>query len=228
MGRIQGEDYIVDGSIPTSNNAHSILTSPATKPVPDPPKEHGEVTPTGKPNSVNVHKDYWRWHTRLGHIGKKKLKQLIQAGAISQVDISDDTCTVCTQANLQRRPHQSINDERTQNGTIFIDLWGPARVQGGPDKYLLVILHSDTRKLFLYTIPSKDRAAELIVQTVKYIDRQYGAVKRIHSDCSGEFMNNTLKTFCEQHGIKQTFTEGHEPKQNGRAERVIRTIVKIM
>jgi hypothetical protein len=33
---------------------------------------------------------------------------------------------------------------------------------------------------------------------VKYIDQQYGTVKRIHSDCGGEFMNNILKVYCDQ------------------------------
>jgi hypothetical protein len=211
-GRIQGEDYIVDGQVPINNAETHYQANPTLNEV------------TDKQRLSN----YWKWHSRLGHPGKKKLEEMKRLGTITDIEIPLDPCTTCTQANLQRKPHPSITDEETQNGTVFVDLWGPARIQGGHDKYFLVILHSDTRKLFLYTIPSKDHATELIIQAVKYIDRQYGVVKRIHSDCGGEFMNNTLKTYCSQYGIKQTFTEGHEPKQNGRAERIIQTIVKIM
>jgi histone deacetylase 1/2 len=216
-GRIQGEDYIVDGKVSVPQEAHPVLTASTIE----------TTTPIGEETS-RIGNSYWKWHARLGHPGKKKLKQLMDTGAIDQAEIPVNSCETCIQANLQRKPHQSVTNEDTQNGAVFVDLWGPARVQGGSDKYFLVILHSDTRKLFLHTIASKDMAASLIIQTVRYIDRQYGAVKRIHSDCGGEFMNNVLKHYCNQNGIKQTFTEGHDPKQNGRAERVIQTIVKIM
>jgi hypothetical protein len=91
----------------------------------------------------------------------------MQMGAIGQIELPDDSCTVFTQANFQQKPHSSITNEETQNGTIFVDLWGPARVQGGRGKYILVVLHSDTRKLFLYTIPTKDKVADLIINMVQ-------------------------------------------------------------
>ncbi|CAI7807180.1 unnamed protein product [Closterium sp. NIES-54] len=52
-------------------------------------------------------------------------------------------------------------------------------------------------------------------------------IGRLHSDCGGEFINNTLATFCTTHGIQQTSTLPHSPQQNGIAESRIREITKI-
>ncbi|CAI7906763.1 unnamed protein product [Closterium sp. NIES-53] len=57
-----------------------------------------------------------------------------------------------------------------------------------------------------------------------YFKRPIG---RLHSDDGGEFINNTLATFCKTHGIQQTTTLPHSPQKNVIAESRIREITKI-
>ncbi|CAI7784068.1 unnamed protein product [Closterium sp. NIES-53] len=52
-------------------------------------------------------------------------------------------------------------------------------------------------------------------------------VARLHSDGGGDFFNHSLSSYCFSHGIRQTSTLPHSPKQNGVAERRIRTIMEI-
>ncbi|CAI7889480.1 unnamed protein product [Closterium sp. NIES-54] len=52
-------------------------------------------------------------------------------------------------------------------------------------------------------------------------------IGHLHSDDGGEFINNTLATFFKLHGIQQTSTFPHSPKQNGIAESRIRDNTKI-
>lgn len=51
-----------------------------------------------------------------------------------------------------------------------------------------------------------------------------GSIKRIRSDHGGEFQNETMKVFCEDHGIAHQFSAPRTPQQNGVVERKNRTL----
>lgn len=49
-------------------------------------------------------------------------------------------------------------------------------------------------------------------------------IKKIRSDNGGEFIVSTLNDFCNETGIQHQLTTSHTPQQNGRAERMNRTL----
>jgi hypothetical protein len=168
-GHLAGEDYLVTGRAIKDYPARVVSAS---------------------------YDEYWKWHTRLGHIGKEKMKALMEQGLIETIPIPEESCPTCTKDNLRRQSHPPICDESTQKGTIFADIWGPVCLPSGMDRYFLVIVHSETRKVFLQTMQNKSQAAAIIQQVVRYIDHQYGPVTRIHTDCGGGICGKRTQRIC--------------------------------
>ena len=52
-------------------------------------------------------------------------------------------------------------------------------------------------------------------------------VKCLRTDNGTEYMNKEFLRFCEKHGIKRHFTVPRTPQQNGKAERLNRTLGEI-
>ena len=48
---------------------------------------------------------------------------------------------------------------------------------------------------------------------------------RFHTDNGSEFTTKGLKKFCEDNGVKQTFSLAYTPEQNGKIERYWRTLM---
>lgn len=58
-----------------------------------------------------------------------------------------------------------------------------------------------------------------------YVKNQFGAtIKSLQCDNGGEYNNNQFHTHFSQHGITFRFSCPHTSQQNGKAERIIRTI----
>jgi transposase InsO family protein len=51
-------------------------------------------------------------------------------------------------------------------------------------------------------------------------------VVKFRSDNGTEFKNSTLREFCEEKGITQTFSAPRTPQQNGVVERKNRTLIE--
>ena len=43
-------------------------------------------------------------------------------------------------------------------------------------------------------------------------------IRRLHSDRGREFNNGVVQRMCRQRDLRQTFTQGDDPQQNGRVE----------
>ncbi|CAI7902867.1 unnamed protein product [Closterium sp. NIES-54] len=93
---------------------------------------------------------------------------------------------------------------------------------------MLVLVDDHSRYSTVFFLHSKDQVPAVVItwaeQCRTHFKRPIGC---LHSDGGGEFINNTLATFCKTHGIQQTSTLPHSPQQNGIAESRIREITKI-
>ncbi|CAI7746663.1 unnamed protein product [Closterium sp. NIES-54] len=101
----------------------------------------------------------------------------------------------------------------------------PTQVHGADSSFSIPCTHLST--LPCTAFPSGKVPAVVINWAEQCRNHFKRPIGRLHSDGGGEFINNTLATFCKLHGIQQTSTLPHSPQQNGIAESRIREITKI-
>jgi transposase InsO family protein len=175
------------------------------------------------------------WHQRLGHMTHQNLAYLVKHNLIRGVQLPADEfshhksskeCTVCVMAKHARAP--------------FVPR--PERAQ-----YPLDVLHSD---VCVYPVPSIEGAlyaatlldehtgyAHVMVLRAKHEVEQAlrGAImkwstyvgrscKVLFTDRGGEYIGASFKAWCLDKGIAHEFSVPMTPQQNGKAERLNRTL----
>lgn len=96
-----------------------------------------------------------------------------------------------------------------------------------PHEYLFVAIDDFSRELYAGIFPDKTQhsAASFLTSTIAQCPYQ---IDYAYSDSGKEFKGTDCHAFvkaCTHHGIGQKFTRINRPQTNGKAERVIRTLV---
>ncbi|CAI7859755.1 unnamed protein product [Closterium sp. NIES-53] len=148
-------------------------------------------------------------HHRLGHPNFAALRTTVTSRLLHSLPPTlpplpsspAPPCPSCIHGKLKQSPHHSHPTfAAAPIDLVHLDLWGP------------------------YPIRSRQGHRYMLVLCRNHFKRPIG---HLHSDDGGEFINNTLATFFKLHGIQQTSTFPHSPKQNGIAESRIRDNTKI-
>ena len=97
----------------------------------------------------------------------------------------------------------------------------------GGAKYFVMFTDKASRFRSVYFLKHKDDVTEHFKIFEKLVNNKFGyTIKRLHSDCGGEFLNQALKYILVQKGIQFTSSVPYTLEQNGKAERSRRTIVE--
>ena len=127
-----------------------------------------------------------------------------------------------------KRPFKT-SDSRASNllEVIHSDLAGPMEVKSVSGAcYLLVFVDDCSRKVFVYFLKKKNEVAARFKEFKALVEKQTGkSIKTLRTDNGGEYVNAELTSFLVEHGIRHELTVPHNSPQNGRAERVIRSVV---
>jgi transposase InsO family protein len=99
-----------------------------------------------------------------------------------------------------------------------------------PREYLFVAIDDFSRELYAEILPDKtqDSAARFLTENV--IAQCPYQIDYVYSDNGKEYKGTPDHAFvkaCLQHGIGQKFTRVNRPQTNGKAERVIRTLMEM-
>jgi histone deacetylase 1/2 len=174
------------------------------------------------------------WHRRLGHLGYDNLAKLTTmatginiAPSVFKTTIPD-TCGACILGKQHRLPFNTSTSVTTRPlELLHTDLCGPMPVPShGGNSYFISLLDDYTGYSIVAPLRHKSGAADFLKTTITMLECQTGhTVKRIRSDNGGEFINNDLATFYQFKGIKSETTVPYTPQQNGKAERLNRTLL---
>lgn len=175
------------------------------------------------------------WHRRYAHLGYNNLSKLpnLVTGMTTTADEfqtagTKATCDACALGKQHRQPFPtSTSVTHDPLELMHTDLCGPMPVASlGGSNYYLALLDDYTNFSFVFPIRRKSDAAAIIMDTVIMLERQTGYdIKRIRSDNGGEFTSNALNDFYASKGILSETTIPHTPQQNGKAERLNRTLM---
>lgn len=174
------------------------------------------------------------WHERLGHIGPKRLKELVRSGALPGVDAKAPlklaNCVACAKGKLS---HKAVGSEpATRAGELgelmHTDLCGPMSSQSIGGK-LFANGYTDDKSRFthVYFLKKKNEVEQIFLTLRKFLKRRYGRmVKRLRADRGGEYSRAEFQLKLLSLGITMEFTASHTPEQDGVSERKFRTIIE--
>ncbi|KMQ86103.1 retrovirus-related pol polyprotein from transposon tnt 1-94 [Lasius niger] len=181
---------------------------------------------------LTVHESKDLWHKRLGHINEQGMTQLMKKTE-KYKKFSDSTlspCESCILGKHARKPFP-ISERRASKKLELLhsDLCGPMSIPSiGGARYLLTLIDDHSRMIFGYFIKSKDQVLSTFKDFKVMIENQSEEkIKCIRTDNGREYVNKDYTNFLTQNGIRHELSCPYTPQQNGRAERVNRTLVEI-
>ena len=169
------------------------------------------------------------WHARLGHVGGNAATHVARFADGAVVDPSP--LSICKSCIVGKHARQPFHPSETQCSSGFLDLVhadvaGPMPVFTPHGKrYLLVILDDYMHVLDVHLLTTKDQALEAWEITHRRWENKYSRqVKTFRTDNGGEFVNSAFVTALNAAGISHQLSVPYMHQQNGKAERVIRTV----
>lgn len=199
---------------------------------PDPNKSKVKFRDEPEISVVNKMNKFELWHRRCAHINPKILIQTSKTNSVRGLPNFKNVnykCESCKINKFRRKTFKSINKIRSKSPLelLYADVWGPCREMGREgERYYLTIVDDFSRKTSLYPIVEKSEVPCIIRHHINRAECFLGKkVKNIRTDNGGEFVNNYLKDFFLEKGIKHELTNPYTPEQNGVVERLNQTIL---
>lgn len=180
-------------------------------------------------SQCNVVESLTDWHKKLAHMNFDQVRKILK---IHEIDYKEELNSICLDclAGKQHRlsfPRSESRAKRTGE-LIHMDLCGPFEVASlGGSKYFLMLKDDFSGYRHVYFVKSKSEVKGKICNFFKLVENQTGnKIASVRSDNGLEFLNQELTSVTEQMGIRHEKSCVYTPKQNGRAEREMRTLVE--
>jgi transposase InsO family protein len=165
------------------------------------------------------------WHARLCHIGFETVTRAANTGAITGIDLTENTkncnCHTCLLQKASRRPFQGSLVKRASviGDVIHTDLAGlmPPTISGY--KYVQSFIEGRTRLKYIYLLKKKsDVGSALRDFIIKFEHENDSLVQSVHADNAAEFTGGNFNSCLREQGIKFTSSAPYSPESNGLAE----------
>ena len=170
------------------------------------------------------------WHMRLRHAGEKSLQTLAMQGLLKGAKTCKlDFCEQCVLGKKERvKFGTAIHNTEGILDYIHTDVWGPTKTAFlGGKHYFVTFVDDFSRRVWVYTLKSKDEVFETFLVWKKMVENQtWRNIKVLRSDNGTEYRNDQFSIFCKKKGIPRHFTVRDPPQQNGEAERMNRTLLE--
>lgn len=171
------------------------------------------------------------WHRRLGHPGAHVVSHLVTSKAVKGMEgtVMNDTdkeCPVCTTSKQTRETFQrSASVASKPLELLHSDIaFMPCEALEG-EKYVLTVLDDYSRYSEVVCLNRKSSATDELIAIINRLQRQTGhCVKRVRTDQGTEYFG--FSKYCKQQGIVHELSAVYTPEQNGRAERLNRTLME--
>ena len=89
------------------------------------------------------------------------------------------------------------------------------------DKYYVIFVDDFSRFTWLFLLKQKSEVFTVFLHFKTLVENQFGLkIKTLRTDGGGEYVNNSFKSLCLDHGIHHQLSYPYTPQQNGVAESV--------
>ncbi|GKV03333.1 hypothetical protein SLEP1_g15654 [Rubroshorea leprosula] len=172
------------------------------------------------------------WHCRLGHPGIAPLQHLARRGLlpIERVTLPPRLCHACQLGKHVCLPFsESCSFATKPFELIHSDVWTSPTLSFSRIKYYLLFLDEYSHYFWVYPLSSKAQVFDSFLKFSTFVSTQFGAkIKALQCDNGREFDNSQFASYFHTHGIHLHSSCPSTPQQNGKAERMNRTIMNMV
>lgn len=151
-------------------------------------------------NSLHV------WHTRLGHLSKQNVKQLVNIANginLKKAIPHNDTYIACAKQSISSEPHINHIDPGTYpNKLIHSDLVSPLSISTASAKYFVTFLDNKTKGSEVHFLKDKSRAFSAFKNFKIRWEYGHNTIKQFHIDYGGEYADHNFELFQYKHEIR--------------------------
>eukprot|EP00892_Ulva_mutabilis_P000512 jgi/Ulvmu1/10461/UM063_0017.1 len=172
----------------------------------------------------------YTWHRRLRHPGERALMAVAAEAQLTEVVAGEMVphCHACKLAKQAREPFvRSSNRAEKPLDLLHTDVMGPFQVRSwGGKRYAVTLMDDHSRMAEACALSSKAEVAGWVQKTIlRWECLKDRKVKVLRSDNGTEYKGD-LDTFCLNRGTTHQHSADYTPEQNGRAERLNRTLME--
>lgn len=168
------------------------------------------------------------WHKRLGHQNAVHVRSFLKNSGINFIDENFE-CNGCSYGKEHRLSFEHRKEKSSKCGEIIhTDVCGPIEQTSlNGSRYFLLFKDDYSHFRFVYFLKHKSEVAEKCKNFVRLAEKECGhPIRIIQSDNGTEYVNEQVKTFLDENGIRHRRTVPYTPEQNGSAEREMRTVME--
>lgn len=175
-----------------------------------------------KPGSIEL------WHARMGHLSYASLSTLkgLSTGMNFQDKTPDELCSPCKGGSQTRQPSKIPMAQSTEFlARVHSDLEGPFPPTRQGYQYYISFLEESTGLIDIELLKFKDDALLAFKNYRTLREKQSNCqLKVFHTDGGGEYKGE-FDAYLKENGIYHESTAPYSPEQNGKAERLNRTVM---
>ncbi|GJU98562.1 ribonuclease H-like domain-containing protein [Tanacetum coccineum] len=167
------------------------------------------------------------WHRRLGHPGDDVIRRLESSNLIScNKSKSPALCHACQLGKDVKLPFYSFaSSVKSMFEIIHSDIWTSPISSESQIKYYSIFLDHFSHFVWVYPLHKKSDLFYNIVAFRAYVNKQFNVdIEALQCDHRGEYDNTRFHDLFCQNGIQFRFSFPRTSQQNGKSERMLRTI----
>jgi hypothetical protein len=216
--------YVLPGSIIPSSTSSSSSSPPSLPP---------SIAPHSAFPSLVATPNLETWHRRLGHPNYRTVLDMVRNDSVSgmKTDLSTvpQACDACIRGKQTHHPvpkSREGNKAEKRLGRIYVDLTGPQSVLARSGcSYVMNIIDDYSGYHWTRLLKAKSDAARVLREWLEAAEIQSGERLCYLVSDNGELRSNDMARWCAERGITHLFTAPHTSAQNGRVERLHRTLM---
>lgn len=177
------------------------------------------------------------WHARFGHLGYDSMMKLAASDMVTgfdvtAADIKRQQGVLCEACVMGKHSRDSFGDSTTQTSRrlelVHMDVLGPLEVKSlGGSRYVATFLDDFSGMSVVRPLEHKSDVPDVVKQVVQFLELQTGdKLLAVRTDRGGEYVNDELRAYFASKGVVHQTTAPYTPQQNGKAERLNRTLVE--
>jgi transposase InsO family protein len=222
------DKIIIRGSLSITSGLY-VLNCPSARVT------HTKPVPIPSPSALYAKRvpDLETWHRRLGHCGNRTITDMARDKVVKGMPIDLSTSPpVCDSCILGKQTRSSVPKTRegiratSLLGRVYVDLCGPMPVTSRSGRrYSMNLIDDHSGYVWSLPLKLKSEASSVLRGWHRAVENQSGHKLKILVTDNGELASKSMADWCTEHGIDHQFTAPYTSAQNGRVERLHRTIL---
>jgi transposase InsO family protein len=173
------------------------------------------------------------WHRRLGHANFRTVLDMVRSevatGMKADLSLAPQACDACIRGKQTHKPvPKSREGEKSERrlGRVYVDLTGPQSVIARSGcAYVMNIIDDFSGYHWTRLLKAKSDAFRVLREWLDAVETQTGEKLCFLVTDNGELRSGEMTRWCTERGVTHQFTAPYTSAQNGRVERLHRTLM---